>query len=256
MRRSRPSSARRPRALQGADAAAEAGAHFQLGAIYLERDRIEDALREFAEVSRLDPGRADVHLLRGLAYDRAGRFEDAAAAFRLARERDPGDPVKAYLLVQHTPGIAESPDAQRALETLLAFQQEHIRDRNGRQHSPFMQIALLDSDRVTRTRYSHPLRMPGALPSSAGDCTSRRSTHSGARRPPIPCWSIRRCDRTRRQPASRRSDAERLERRSSTLPRLSRAAPSRRKRVGSWAVPTGSIRTTGAAPSSSKRRFG
>jgi len=125
-------------------ASAISGTHLQLGALYLERDRIDDALREFAEVSRQDPRRADVHLLRGLAYDRAGRFEEAAGAFRLARERDANDPVKAYLLVQHTPIVAESTEAQLAVETLLSSAQRQTTTMDGRRRAPFIQIALLE----------------------------------------------------------------------------------------------------------------
>src|SRR5262249_14078336 len=122
-----------------------AAAHLQLGGMYLERGRLENALQEFAKASRQDPHRADVHLLRGLTYERTGRFEDAAAAFRLARERDRNDPVIAYMFVRQTANIAESPDAQQAIETLRQLQRKIIEERDGRRQSPFIQIALLDA---------------------------------------------------------------------------------------------------------------
>ena len=121
-----------------------ADACVRLGALYLEWGRIPDALRELEDASRLDPGRADVELLRGLAHERAGRVQEAVAAFRLARQRDPTDPVKAYMLVQHTPGVADSHDAQEAIATLLAFEQQQTRDRDARRRSPFIHLALLE----------------------------------------------------------------------------------------------------------------
>ena len=50
-------------ALPGSNASAEA--RVALGTVYLDRDRRDDALREFAAAARLDPRRADVHRLSG-----------------------------------------------------------------------------------------------------------------------------------------------------------------------------------------------
>ena len=44
-----------------------AGFHMALGAVYLDRNRLDDALREFVEASRLDTMRADAHTFQALS---------------------------------------------------------------------------------------------------------------------------------------------------------------------------------------------
>ena len=51
-----------------------------LGAMYLERGRIDEALREFVAAGELDPDRTEPQMFRGLALDiRGGAFEIPAA---------------------------------------------------------------------------------------------------------------------------------------------------------------------------------
>ena len=74
------------------DAAAPAVAaqmRVTLGAVLLERGRIDDALRQFAAASRLEPQRPDVHLFSALSYQLGRRDREAAAAFRTAWTLDP-----------------------------------------------------------------------------------------------------------------------------------------------------------------------
>ena len=51
-----------------------------LGAAYLERGRVDEALAQFDIAVRLDPGFADAHVLRGLAFELRNRPDQAAAA--------------------------------------------------------------------------------------------------------------------------------------------------------------------------------
>ena len=67
-----------------------------LGAAYLERGRLDDALKQFDAAAMLDPQFADVHVLRGLALESANRRADAATAYRTAWQRQPDNLTSAY----------------------------------------------------------------------------------------------------------------------------------------------------------------
>ncbi len=67
-----------------------------LGAAYLERGRLDDALKQFDAAATLDPQFADVHVLRGLALESANRRADAATAYRTAWQRQPDNLTIAY----------------------------------------------------------------------------------------------------------------------------------------------------------------
>jgi tetratricopeptide (TPR) repeat protein len=67
-----------------------------LGAAYLERGRLDDALKQFDAAVSLDPQFADVHVLRGLALESANRRADAATAYRAAWQRQPDNLASAY----------------------------------------------------------------------------------------------------------------------------------------------------------------
>ena len=69
-----------------------------LGRMYAERGRLADALSELDAASRLEPQRADVHVLRGLVLSADGKPREAIEALRTARAMDPGNPVTAYYL--------------------------------------------------------------------------------------------------------------------------------------------------------------
>jgi tetratricopeptide (TPR) repeat protein len=67
-----------------------------LGAAYLERGRLDDALKQFDAAATHDPQFADVHVLRGLALESANRRADAATAYRTAWQRQPDNLTSAY----------------------------------------------------------------------------------------------------------------------------------------------------------------
>jgi superkiller protein 3 len=128
--------------LEGASAPVAAAMHVPLGAVYLERGWLDEALAELETASRLDPERADVHVFRGLAYDAANRRHEAREAFGRAWELDSGDPAKAYWLIGHSPSFDEAPEARRALESLLDH--ERRRPPGRAPTAPFLQVTLVD----------------------------------------------------------------------------------------------------------------
>jgi tetratricopeptide (TPR) repeat protein len=67
-----------------------------LGAAYLERGRLDDALKQFDAAAPLDPQFPDVYILKGLALESANRRADAAAAYRTAWQRQPDNMTSAY----------------------------------------------------------------------------------------------------------------------------------------------------------------
>lgn len=62
-----------------------------LGRVYLDTDRPDDALVRIEEALALDPGAADAYRLQGRAYHQLGRTEEAADAYREAIRIDDKD---------------------------------------------------------------------------------------------------------------------------------------------------------------------
>jgi tetratricopeptide (TPR) repeat protein len=85
-----------------------------LGAVYLDRSRVADALREFALATRVEADRSDVYALQGLAYARAGEHGQAAQAFARASSLDPDNPAASYTLAQHLLRIGRPDEASKA----------------------------------------------------------------------------------------------------------------------------------------------
>src|SRR4029453_13140094 len=77
--------------------------HGALGLIYLDRRRLDEALREFTTASRLDSKRADIHTFRGLALSLAGQPAAVTEAFAAAAALDPDDPTTSYPLSPPVP---------------------------------------------------------------------------------------------------------------------------------------------------------
>jgi tetratricopeptide (TPR) repeat protein len=106
--------------LAGAQPPAAAAMRVALGAVHLERGRVEEALREFEAASQLAPERGDIHLFRALAYRAAGRMPAAADAERRSWAIDPDDPIKSYLVLRHAGAAATEMERARALRRLAA----------------------------------------------------------------------------------------------------------------------------------------
>jgi tetratricopeptide (TPR) repeat protein len=106
------------RALDAMLAARPPGAdiHVVRATVYLDRHRVDDAVRELLEAGRFDPERVDVHTLQALAFDLDRRPSDALRALRRAADRDAANPVIAYMLAQRAFESGEHVEASRALE--------------------------------------------------------------------------------------------------------------------------------------------
>jgi tetratricopeptide (TPR) repeat protein len=89
-----------------------------LGAVYLERGRLDAALEQFDEAFRLDPQVRDVQLLRGLVYERMNQPGKAVAAFRAAWQQETGNVTTAYLLLRVASTNADLDEKSAAMKTL------------------------------------------------------------------------------------------------------------------------------------------
>jgi len=104
----------------GAPAELAVRMHIAMGGEYLDRNRIEDAQREFAEVLRLDSRRPEVQAIQGLLNGQfPGRAEAARGALQTAVALAPADPTRAYLLARHLADAGPPDAAARAFEQFL-----------------------------------------------------------------------------------------------------------------------------------------
>jgi cytochrome c-type biogenesis protein CcmH/NrfG len=119
--------------------------HAALGGVYLDRSRVQDALREFTVSVQLDPSRADVYALQGLAYAHAIARDGAAAtvALRKASEFDSNAPVRAYILARHLIQVEKTEEAQKALETFQANWKRHVAEDGEALVDPFTSSDLV-----------------------------------------------------------------------------------------------------------------
>lgn len=88
--------------IAGADAKLAARMHLALGGLYLDRLRVDDALRELKAARASDADRPEVPLFQWLIHaqftgDKAAAGESLKAAHALS----PNDPVRTYLLARH-----------------------------------------------------------------------------------------------------------------------------------------------------------
>jgi tetratricopeptide (TPR) repeat protein len=113
-----------------------------LAGMYVERGRPGDALRELDAAGRLDPRRADLHLLRGFVLDASGRPQEAAEAFRSAWHLDSNDPVKAYYALPHARSSGEGA-TRDALATLRSAYRRLLGDSKRGKAAPFVRIEPL-----------------------------------------------------------------------------------------------------------------
>lgn len=93
---------------------ADADTHVALATVYLDRQRIDDALRELALAARREADRVDVYTLQALAYGSAGRPADAERALRRAAVLAPGDPTIAYSIAQRLIALDRQGDVAQA----------------------------------------------------------------------------------------------------------------------------------------------
>ena len=124
--------------------AAAAQLHTSLGAVYFERGRFSDALRELDAAIRLDPNCSAAHVLRGQLHDLSGNTAQAADAFQRAWAVARDNPTAAYLAVRHSTSREDALEAHPAFPVLLGAHRRLIVEADPRGTAPFIHIALLD----------------------------------------------------------------------------------------------------------------
>jgi tetratricopeptide (TPR) repeat protein len=123
--------------------------HVELGVAYRTRGRRADAMREFDAAVALQPAASDLQVLRALTLEAAGRAADAANAFQMAWTLDPGNPVKAYYVVQRS-GPAGTALRNRA-RAFLTDAYTRLDLRAGRPAAmPFLRLGAI-ADNASRT---------------------------------------------------------------------------------------------------------
>jgi tetratricopeptide (TPR) repeat protein len=91
--------------------------HVELGVIYLERGRLDDALRHLEMASSAEPTASDPHVLRAVALDSAGKHDVAARQWRVVWSLDRDNPVKAYHVLRS--GAAGAGDEHGAAASVM-----------------------------------------------------------------------------------------------------------------------------------------
>ena len=88
-------------------------AHTALGTVYLDRFRIEDAVRSFEAAARIDPRRADVYRFMAMAHGLANRSSAAVQALTRAADIQPDDAVTRYEIARYAmeSGLSPPPGA-------------------------------------------------------------------------------------------------------------------------------------------------
>ena len=132
--------------LKGADAQIALQVHTFLASLYLERGRLDDALREFDEGIRIDPKRAALPRFKGLIHQLASRRGAAADAFWEAWLLDPSDPQNAYRLIANRSGQTTAEERSRAIETLRTVEQELVRGERRASRSLSVDISGIVDD--------------------------------------------------------------------------------------------------------------
>ena len=118
-------------------------AHIALAAVYLERGKGREALKEAATAARLDPWRQDAELLQALAHDLEGQPSEAARALAKASTLT-GSHAAMYALAQRLIAIGDEDGAGAALRKFLAAAEKTQRDGNNRPiAAPFVRVGLL-----------------------------------------------------------------------------------------------------------------
>ena len=134
--------------------------HMALGAVYLDRGRTEDALRELTTASRLDATRPEVLTLLGLAHSQSANSTAATNAFRQAAALDPADTVRAYVLARHLLKFGAIEEAKHAFGRV----QESLAVRSDANR----QAAAVAPEVRVKPDTTSPFISPGLVPETSG----------------------------------------------------------------------------------------
>lgn len=132
--------------LPTASAAVALDIHTTMGAFYLERGRLSDALREFQAAANLAPRNPAFDVFQGLVHDAADNPAEAIEALRRAWDMERDDPVKSYLLAERQlhaghPDAARQPMATLATAAALVATKKYQPRR-----TPFVRSSLLQDE--------------------------------------------------------------------------------------------------------------
>jgi tetratricopeptide (TPR) repeat protein len=115
-----------------------------LGTVYLDRHRLEDALREFGDAIRQDPRRADVHRLMAQGYALGNKPAEAALALVKAADLEPGNPIALYELARTRLKMGQSEEARNTRETFRLAVERRLTEARGADtaSAPFERVGL------------------------------------------------------------------------------------------------------------------
>jgi tetratricopeptide (TPR) repeat protein len=85
--------------------------HLDLGIVYTEGDRKQDALRELTMAAKLNPGDVDVHWRLGRLYHALGRKEEARAEFEKASALNKRQDYDNFKLIENAHARPDGPPA-------------------------------------------------------------------------------------------------------------------------------------------------
>jgi tetratricopeptide (TPR) repeat protein len=127
-----------------------------LGAAYLERGRLDDALKQLEAATSLDPAFANAYILKGLALESASRAADAATAYWTAWQRQPDNMASAYRSLR----VARSASAPLVAEVAKALSVEVER---GSTPGDKPAIGFVDARLLDEASLSAPVFVPAAF---------------------------------------------------------------------------------------------
>jgi tetratricopeptide (TPR) repeat protein len=118
-------------------------ARFALGVAYLDRVRLDDALREFGAVNASDDRHPEVHSFSGVVHSLRGRHAEAAAAFGSAGRLAPEDPAIHYRLAHSLQRAGRDKDAAEAFHRFADVQRRRLAQPSAPSGAPFARADLL-----------------------------------------------------------------------------------------------------------------
>ena len=116
-------------------------AHTALGTVYLDRYRMEDAVRSFEAAARLDARRADVYQFMAMAYGLANRPAEAVQALTRAADIQPDDAVVRYEIARYAMESGAAPLPSAIFESLQIAAEKQL--AQGQAEPPFTRPGLL-----------------------------------------------------------------------------------------------------------------
>ncbi len=130
--------------LRRADAHLTSRMHVALGAGYLDRGRIADAVQQFEAAIEADPAQADVHLFKGLAHAKLRQPDPATSEFRKAAELDSTNLACKYLLARQLLNSGRAGDAKPELQKFYELWSQQPAERSSQGlESPFIRLDLV-----------------------------------------------------------------------------------------------------------------